>query len=330
MSGGGGTPATQTTSNDPWTGAQPALHAGYNAALNWLNTSQPNQYYHDSTVSGFTPMQGMGQDAAVQYAQQFPGMSAPALQTQNNLLSGNVSGNPLLGALSGTLGGAANTLNSQMNPQQNPYLQGMTQQAMDQAGRSFQNNMQGVRDETYASGQNIGDTAYSRGLDKASNDYSQMLNNISTNMYGNAYNSDQSRAQNAANSAIGGYGQAYGQTGGLQAQALGLSPQTYGMGLIPSQLYSQVGGQQQTQNQAQLSDLVNRYNYNQNAPYQQLQQYAGLLGGIPGQGGTSVQTSTPAQGQGNPLMGGLGAGAGFLLGGGPYGAMLGYGIGNSL
>ena len=344
MSGGGGSPQTTTTTNDPWSGIQPYLLQGFQRAGQYLN-QDPNSYYHNSTVAGFTPMQNQGQDAAVNYAQQFPGMSAPALQTQNDLLSGNVSGNPMLSALSGSLGGAANTLNSQMNPQQNPYLQGMTQQAMDQAGRSFNQNMNSVRDETYASGQNIGDSAYLRGLDKASNQYTNLLRDIGTNMYGGAYNADQGRAQSAAQTALSGYGGAYGQTGSLQAQALGLSPQTYQMGLTPSNIYNQVGGQQQTQQQAQLSDQVNRYNFNQNAPYQQLANYTSLLGGMPANGGTSRSISTPQTGNSNPMAGLLGAGLGaWALGapaiaatGGaaavpmalsPLGGMLGYSLGN--
>jgi hypothetical protein len=72
--------------------------------------------------------------------------------------------------------------------------------------------------------------------------------------------------------------------------------------MAPSGVLSAVGTDQQAMNQAQLTDLVNRWNFNQNAPWNELVQYGQLVTG--GFGGTST-TNAPSP-QSSPLMGAAG------------------------
>jgi hypothetical protein len=90
-----------------------------------------------------------------------------------------------------------------------------------------------------------------------------------------------------------------------QLGALGMGPQTLGLSTLPGTLLSQVGTQQQAQNQAELSDDVSRWFANYNAPLDNLGAFQQL---ISGNYGTSTTQQTPYW-EGNNLMSGLGGAA---------------------
>jgi hypothetical protein len=100
--------------------------------------------------------------------------------------------------------------------------------------------------------------------------------------------------------------QAYGT--GLNAMATGVG-QTQGAlaaGLSPYQAMQDVGGIQQQQSQLGVNDAVNAYNFNQQAPWNNLQNYmSALTGNYLGSGGTATQPVTG----GSPIMAGLGGAA---------------------
>lgn len=88
------------------------------------------------------------------------------------------------------------------------------------------------------------------------------------------------------------------------------SSQLQGIGALQD-----AGTQEQQQSQSQLNDLVNRFNYGQMLPYNQLQQYES---GITGNYGSTSQLTQPysTNGTANKLGGALGgAGIGSLIGG---------------
>lgn len=53
-------------------------------------------------------------------------------------------------------------------------------------------------------------------------------------------------------------------------------------------MLNSIGQEQQGQAQSELQDAVNRWSYNQDLPYNKLQQYMGLITGTSGQGGTTT------------------------------------------
>ena len=75
------------------------------------------------------------------------------------------------------------------------------------------------------------------------------------------------------------FSQAYGQGLNALQGGLSLAPQTAGLGLLPSQIMSQVGAEQQ------------------NAPFNQLAQFQKLLGGpiVTGGGGTTARLGLASQ-----------------------------------
>lgn len=116
----------------------------------------------------------------------------------------------------------------------------------------------------------------------------------------------------------------YGQERNNQLQAAAFAPQAANQSWTDIGHLAAVGGLQDVMNQNQLSDQVNRFNYNQNLPFQQLQRYAGFANGIPNSGGTQT-TQAPQPGMLQSILGGgmAGAGLGQMLGAsgaalGPY------------
>ena len=121
------------------------------------------------------------------------------------------------------------------------------------------------------------------------------------------------------------YGNVYGDALKSQAVAMQNVP-TIMQGLqAPAQTLQGIGGLQQQRAQMPIDESMNRFNFNQNANLANLQNYANIIGSpIAG-----TQTVTQPGAESNPLMGLLGATAGFFAGG-PAGASAGYGIGNQL
>jgi hypothetical protein len=87
--------------------------------------------------------------------------------------------------------------------------------------------------------------------------------------------------------------------------------------------------QTQNQNQAQLTNLVNQWNYNENLPYNMLGMYDNYISGS--YGGSQTQTQPYySNGTANQLAGvagGLTTGATIGSAAGPYGTAIGAGVG---
>lgn len=105
----------------------------------------------------------------------------------------------------------------------------------------------------------------------------------------------------------------YGQERANQQQALGLAPQVQGMGYNDASQLFNAGSAQQSQAQNELTDVANRYNYQQQLPYQNLSQYASTIYGAP----SFPSTTTPYYR--NTAAGALGG----ALGGAQLGSMFG-------
>lgn len=116
-----------------------------------------------------------------------------------------------------------------------------------------------------------------------------------------------------------------GSSMGLQGAALATAPSTLGTGLFGGQALQNVGGVYQNQEQQRINDLVNAYNFNQQAPYNQAVQYQNLISPLFG-GGLGSTTTQDSGGVSSALGGALGgglAGASFGLPGMVTGAILG-------
>ena len=165
------------------------------------------------------------------------------------------------------------TLNGKyLDPSSNPYLQDTYNQAAK--------GVEGTVNSAFGQG-----GRYGSGLNQYA--LGQNLNNLATDIYGGAYQS--------------------GRTNQLQASAL--APQAANTDYTDIGALANAGAQVQGQSQANLSDLVNRFNFNQQQPSQNVANYVGLLNGAGGNYGSSTTSSPYYQ---NNTANALGMGLGGL------------------
>lgn len=169
------------------------------------------------------------------------GFTQPQVQGQQQALdtaSGPLS--QLAGQGNQAFGQALN-----VDPSQSPYYQSALQSSFNPFVRNFlQSILPGIRSEAVGVGQ-AGSSRQGIAQGLASQGLLQQLGDITSNTANNAYNT------------------------GIQSRlsALGLLPQIQQSNLLPSNVYQQIGQQQQAQNQQNL-----------NAPFALGQTYQGLLG----------------------------------------------------
>lgn len=119
--------------------------------------------------------------------------------------------------------------------------------------------------------------------------------------------SRQSRTQEAlqaANAINAGYSDMYGKGANSLLTGLSLLPMLNAQSLLPSTIYSDVGGQQQALNQAVINEQIKEFQANRMGPFSDLANYASLVQG--NMGGTMTQQTPTSR---NPLMSGLGGAA---------------------
>ncbi len=173
-----------------------------------------------------------------------------------------------------------------MNPALNAYQQGTSANMLDVANNPYVNNMaQAAADR--AMGALTPQMANIRSGAIMSGGYGGGRQGIAE---GNAL----AGATDSANQAAAQiYGNAYGQGLGHQANTLGMTGGLMGAGMQPYSALGASGGQQQGREQALIQDAMKQQEFEQNLPYQQLQQYqSGITGFSPLVGGAGQKIST--------------------------------------
>jgi len=102
-------------------------------------------------------------------------------------------------------------------------------------------------------------------------------------------------ADAATKAAANIYGQAYGQGLGHQAQTLGQTGALIGAGFDPYKALGSSGGQQQDREQALIADAQAKHQFQQNLPYDRLNQYTSSISGTGGLLGNSGVATSPGQ-----------------------------------
>lgn len=308
-SGGGDT----TTKTEPWSGQQPYLTAGFRQAQNLLNSGGPD-YYPNATYTNFSPQSQMamqlGENRAL-YGSQFD-------QPAGNVAMQNMAGySPFI--MSGVqslqnagmgMGQLANTSNgAYLNS--NPYLNSMFGAATRGVNTQYANNVMPGVNATFGQGGRTGSNAHQTALDMANQSYGNTIGDMAAQIYGGNYQSERDR-QMAASMGMGSLGQGiasgYGSLGNQNyAQQMGgaqLGQQLAGNDWQNIGALGQIGQQVEGKAGEMLGDYQNRFNFYQNRPEQNLQNYIANINGIPVNGG---QTSTEGGGGGG-LSGAIGGG----------------------
>ena len=299
--GGGGGTTTSTSTSSPWAGQQPFLTSGFQRAEDLFQSDQPG-YFPYSTVAPFAQeteqaLQGQAQ-RATEGSPLLPAAQAQQLQgIQGGYLPQEGGVNPAYDLFGSTARGEM--LNA------NPYrgemfdaLSGRVSQAVSsQFGRA---GRQGSGGHAEATARALGDLG-------AQIDFAD---------YGR-----ERGLQQQAQQAIQG---AFGQERGAQQASSMFAPQLAQQDYADIGRLADVGGVRQGQGQAQLSDLVNRWNFAQNQPQNQLNAFMGNVGG--GYGGTTSSTVPYYSNMGAGILGGAatGAGIGSMFGANDFSSMLPY------
>jgi hypothetical protein len=314
MAGGGG---GQTTNSSPWGPAQPYLKQGMGALQNAFQN--PAAYYPGQTFVGPTQGQIGGWDQRLNYQDQvFGGQQAPKFGEATGALSSVLGGQGF-----GTAGSldARGAINSALSG--TPDYAG-AQGAVDAANapimRNFQNELLPSLNSraTFLNNGTGGIKTLNRVLPEMG---AQMATNAGTIM-----NNERLRALDSQQNAAGMVSQ-----GGLAANqqrlgGVGMFNQLAQAGEAPGIVSQQFADWGAGYGQKALNDQMGRFNYYQNLPQQNAQQYMGGLQGTGQLGGTTTQQG--GSGGMTGALGGAAAGAsvGSMFGPG-YGTAIGAGIG---
>lgn len=276
-----------------------------NAGANLYNQGTP-AYYPGSTVVPFSDQTQSG----LNYLQSHAMQGAPNLQAANDASGRALSGwNPAMPyAQNAAQGGLSNNPAmqslSQFGQGDNPHLRGLFNQGAEMVGNAVNSNFA-------QAGRYGGNAAHTNALTRG-------LGDLYSQIYAPAYEAERNRGLTAAqtqgslwdsgaNRALQGadlMGGLWSQGNQDAARAQALLPGLFAYGQQPGQAMLDIGGMYEGQAGQYLQADQDRYNYNANAQWQHLQQYAGMMNGLPDFSG-STQTST--QPGPNRLMQGLGA-----------------------
>jgi hypothetical protein len=286
--------ATGTSSIDPT--LRPYLELGLRGAEQLFLQQQPSLYPGQMFV-GPSP-----QTQAALNMQEDIALSRPTSleAAQESYMRG-------LGGLGATAGGAF--------LMGNPYQQAAIEAASRPIQQQFaQTTLPGIASGFSRAGR-YGSQAMGTALGSATEATARALGDVGTQIAYGGYEAERGRQQQAM---------------GAQLQAATLAPQIYGQQFLPSQQLAQVGAAREAIAGQPLQEAIQRYQFQQQMPYQQLQ---GFLSSIYGTPMAASQYAPPAQT--NRLastLGGaaLGAGVGQMIGGsfGGFGApAIGAGLG---
>lgn len=322
MSGGKGGGGKQTSTSEPWYQAQPYLKDVMQQAQT-LNRQGGPQYYPGATFIGPTQDQMGAWNTALGYSDQvFGGQAAPQFGNATGALNNALAGGQMGQVASGSTPQASAALNRMLSG--TPDYAGL-QPSIDAANapilRQFEQEYlpQLNQRATFLGNPTGGIKSLNRALPELGERMSEnaML----------ATEGERQRALQAQQAGLGMYGQFAQSATQAGLSGAGLFPTLAQAGQYPGQLQEQYANFGAGFQQRALDDSINRWNFEQNAPWQNLNNYNAIIQGFGGLGGTQTMPggSQGAGALGGALMGsqlgaGIAGGMGYNTG---WGALLG-------
>lgn len=281
----------QKTTSTPWGPLQPYLTDAYAQAQNLYRSGGP-EYYPNATYVPFSPQTQMGMQLGENralfgspYDEAAGGFAMNALQGQSPFTQAGMQslwGSQLgMAGLSDTIQGKF--LNS------NPYLDNMFGAAARATNTQYNNQVMPGVNATFGSGGRTGSNAHQTALDMANQNYNNSMSDMAANLYGTNYANERNNQLNAANQYANlgqSLAQGYNALGNTQfgqqmnAANLGMNVGQQDWNNIDRLLG--IGGMVEGQSQNVLNDYMNRFNFYQNRPETQMNNYTAWLNGIPG------------------------------------------------
>ena len=288
---GGGQQGDATTQSTPWSGLQPYLLNAYGQANALYNSGGP-EYYPNATYVPFSPQTQM----ALQLGQNRALMGSEFDQPAGNLALNSMQNiNPFLLAGTKNLWDGyrgmdqlnATTQGAYLNS--NPYLDSMFNSATRSVNTQYNNQVMPGINATFGSGGRTGSNAHQTALDMANQTYGNTIGDMAANIYGQNYANERT---NQLNSAMNMENLGMGMSGAMA----NLGAQDYAQKMGGAQLGMQLGDNQyrdinylgnigsmvEGKGQEVLNDYMNRFNFYQNRPEQNMNNYVAWLNGLPG------------------------------------------------
>jgi len=324
MSKGGGSTNTVQQA-DPWSGQQPYLTDSFQQAQNLFQSGGPN-YYPNATYVPFSSQTeqalGMAENRAIGGSPVEQGMQDYVTQTMQNPGGGQTQDylNSIMGQPSAYFGGEFGGPGGQ---QMNQTLQGDFLNSNPYLDQTYQNAAEAMMpniNATFGGAGRTGSGTHGMSLGKG-------LGQLGADLYGGNYQQerarqmqamglasqddlsrrgmDQSAYQFQQNLGLGAAGEAnrgLGITGSLQQGAAGLAPTAAGLDWQNIAQLGNVGSQVEGMAGQALGDQMNRFNYYQNRPEDNLARY---IAAIQGNYGSNTVTNQSGGG-GSPLAGAAG------------------------
>jgi len=328
------------TVSAPWSGLSPYLGDMYSYMAGTRQMAD-QLGVPDVTMAGFNPYMAqtniLGEQAAGDIAEltdRFGGTLDSITGSQNPLLSTlphQQATDRLSSIMSGEFGDSAysqpfsnlpdneytNALSSAAQPGTNPYLSQMTQKAMGDVTDVFNRDVMGnIRDEFELAGQ-YGSSEHQQAVSGAAETLQDTLGDISSSMYGRAYDADMTRALQAGTSGLGmqleggrqgmagqelynqlqlgaagktidPFQEAYSGNVGDITRGASLMPQMAGMYQMPQSIMANMGSNMMNWDQSVIDDQINRYMWDYNMANQANLNYGQGLGygNVPGSSAT--------------------------------------------
>lgn len=308
--GSSSTPSRTTTVSEPPAFIQPFMQYGAQQARAVYETGGP-QYYEGNTVVPFAPQT----EQALGLTEQRALHGSPVNDAAQNYATNTLRNSP-----TSQFGASQNPYAAGANPYgsvNNPYLDATFNKAADSVQQRLGSQFAG-------SGRNV---EASRAVN------ADELNNLATGLYGGAYENERNRGLSYDQQQLGIGAQGYESERDRMAQDLeqqrsrqfgvaGLAPTLANQDYVDYQALQGVGGQVEDLAGRMMEDQAARWDFSQNAPQMNLDNYiARITGAYPGQSAT--QTTPTYRNRTAGAAGGAMAGAQMGSMFGPWGTGIG-------
>jgi len=211
-----------------------------------------------------------GQQVSLQPLEYYPGQSVAdfdplTLQAQQLTADRALAGSPLLAAAQEQ--NLASVRGDYLSPESNPYLRSTYDQAAQAVGENFNRiALPGIESRFARAGQ-LGSSQLLGARQIATESLGRSLGELATNIYGGAYDAERGRQESAAR----------------------FAPELAAEDYRNLDALSSVGAQREQQQQRLIDDLIARFEFGQQEPYNRLARFSQLLGNpiTVGSGGSS-------------------------------------------
>ena len=176
-----------------------------------------------------------------------------------------------------------------LSPFNNPYLSDTYNAAVRPMVENYRDSISPGIDAHFAKAGRYGSGLYKDMKARSETELARGMGDVATGIYGQNFQAERGRQDTAGQFLSGLSQQGYQAERGRQQEAIRGAPEYAAKDYQDAQALLGIGGQREAQGSMQLQDLVNRYNFDQQAPWANLGNYSSLVQGDYGRTQTNTQ-----------------------------------------